>query len=175
MQYGRGHELRDLAQAEQHISEGSEHIEWQRGVVDILERISTCVEATEGARALLTIFLKEQAQREQDRDRSASAWIPTPLQQYRLHRGPIRRPTSKSRSIANRKANSLVKREQDGQVCARFDGGVAPPSTVPLEQPQPVDHRTDLELPVQREQDGDQVRASLAGGDVESSSTAPVG
>jgi len=55
-------------QAKQHIAEGAEHIQWQREVVAILERISTSAEAIEGARALLTALLDAQAQREQDRE-----------------------------------------------------------------------------------------------------------
>ena len=56
-------------QTEQHIAKGDEHIKWQRDVVDMLERISTVAEATEGARALLATFLAVQAQRQQVRDR----------------------------------------------------------------------------------------------------------
>jgi hypothetical protein len=69
-------------QAEQHIAEGAEHIQWQREVVAILERISTSAEAIEGARALLTALLDAQAQREQDREhildcnRDSSSTVP---------------------------------------------------------------------------------------------------
>src|SRR5262249_42712810 len=64
----REHGFQHLAQAQQHETKVAEHIKWQREVVDILERISTCAEATEGARALLTEFLKTQAQLEQGCD-----------------------------------------------------------------------------------------------------------
>ena len=158
----RKHEFQRLAQAEQDIAEGAEHIKWQREVVDILERISACAEATEGARALLTILLETQAQREQDRDQirlglDCNSCLAAPLAQPVDHRTDLELP---------------AQHEQDGdQIPASLDGDVASPSTIPLAQP--VDHRTDLELPAQREQDGDQIPASLDG-DVASPSTVPL-
>jgi ribosomal protein L16/L10AE len=65
----RGQEIQHPAQAEQHIAEGAKHIEWQREVLAILERVSMSAEAIEGARAVLTTLLEAQAQREQERVR----------------------------------------------------------------------------------------------------------
>src|SRR5580765_7742980 len=63
-------QFQHLAQAaEQNVAVGAKHIEWQREVVTILERVSVSAEAIDGARALLTTFLETQAQREQDRER----------------------------------------------------------------------------------------------------------
>ena len=142
----REHEFQRLTQAEQDIAEGAEHIKWQREVVGILERISACAEATEGARALLTILIKTQAQREQDGDRIRASLD-----------GDVVSPSAVPLAQAVDHQTDLelaVQREQGGdQIRASLDGDVVSPSTVPLAQA--LDHQTDLELAVQSEQDGD--------------------
>jgi len=159
----REHEFQRLAQADQDIADGAEHVKWQREVVDILERISACAEATEGARAVLTILLKTQAQREQQGGQTRAnldviSPSTVPLAQVLDHQTDL---------------ELAVQREQDGDpICASLNGNVASPSTVPLGQPEPIEHRTDLAAPVQRERDGDPLHASLHG-DIASPSTVP--
>ena len=160
----REHEFQRLTQAEQDIAEGAEHIKWQREVVGILERISACAEATEGARALLTILIKTQAQREQDGDQIRASLD-----------GDVASPSAVPLAHVLDHQTDLeiaVQREHHGdQIRAGLDGDVVSPSTVPLARL--LDHQTDLELTVQREQGGDQIRASLEG-DAVSPSTVPL-
>jgi hypothetical protein len=179
-----------LTHAEQHIAKGDKHIKWQREVVDILERISTSAEATEGARALLTAFLEAQAQHQQIRDRiRASLYGNTdppstmplpPLEAQAQHEqdhghGRIFVSLAKSDSCSTVpptlfEAHAQPKLDGD-QIHLSPDCNLGSSSTVP--RGQSIDNRNDLEVQAQREQDGDEIRLGL-NCNVDSPSTIPL-
>jgi hypothetical protein len=133
-------ELQYPAQTNQHIAEGIEHvntasqqIKWQREVLALLERIGTCAEAIEGARALLTSLLEAQA-REQDHDRiradlDCDLDSPSSI--------PLDQPVDPRNDLA---APTQGEQDQD-RIRASLDCGLNSPSAVPLGQP--VGHRNE--------------------------------
>jgi hypothetical protein len=134
-------ELQHPAQTKQHLADGAEHvnftasqqIKWQREVLAVLERVSTCAEAIEGARALLTSLLEAQAP-EQDRDRlrpsldcNLDSPSTTPLSQLADQRNDL-------------EAQAQGEQNHD-QICSSLDCNLDPPSTTPLGHP--VEHRNE--------------------------------
>jgi hypothetical protein len=131
-------ELQHSAQTKQRISEGAEYvnftasqqIRWQREVLAIVERISTCAEAIEGARALLTSLLEAQAGK-QDHDPICSS-LDCNLDP------PSTLPLGQS--VDQRNDLEAQAREQNcDRSRASPDCNADSPSTPPLGQP--VDHR----------------------------------
>jgi hypothetical protein len=133
-------ELQRPAQTKQHIAEGAGHvnfaasqqIKWQREVLAILERISTCAEAIEGARALLTSLLEAQA-REQDHDRIRASFdcdLDSPSTAL------LAQPVDQRNDL-----EAQAQGEQDDRTCSSLDCNLHSPSTIPLGRP--VDHRNE--------------------------------
>ena len=140
-------QFQHLAQAaEQNVAVGAKHIEWQREVVTILERISVSAEAIDGARVLLTTFLETQAQREQDRERmrpildcNLDSSSTVPLAQ------PVDQPNEATAvdAVAGPHlcvADRMPEQGQDG-IRASLDCNLDSSSTAPLAQP--VDQRNE--------------------------------
>jgi hypothetical protein len=131
----REQELQRPAQTKQHIAEVTEHvnfaasqqIRWQREVPAILERVSTCAEAIEGARALLTSLLEAQA-REKDRGRIRDSLNCTPDSPSTV---PLGQPVDQRNDLA-----AQAQDEQDReQIHASLDCNLDSPSTIPPGQP----------------------------------------
>src|SRR5580765_2803250 len=133
-------QFQHLAQAaEQNVAVGAKHIEWQREVVTILERVSVSAEAIDGARALLTTFLETQAQREQDRERmrpmgcnldsSSTAPLAQPVDQ-RNEATAVDGAAGPHFCVADR----MPEQGQDG-IRASLDCNLDSSSTAPLAQP----------------------------------------
>jgi hypothetical protein len=163
-------ELQHPAQTQQHRAQGAEYvnftasqqIRWQREVLAIVERISTCTEAIEGARALLTSLLEAQAC-EQDGDRIRAS------RDCNLDSPSIIPP---GQPVDQPNDLEVQACEQDGdRTRAGRDCNLDSPSNAPLGQP--VDQPNDLEARA-CEQDGDQTRAS-DDYSLDSSSAVPLG
>ena len=127
-------ELPHPAQTKQYMAEGAGHvnfaasrqIKWQREVLAILERISTCAEAIEGARALLTSLLEAQA-REQDRNRICAS-LDCDLDSPSIV--PLGQPADQRNDV-----KAQAQGEPYDRICASFDCDLDSPSTTPLGQP----------------------------------------
>jgi hypothetical protein len=162
-------ELQHPARTKQHLAEGAEYvnftvsqqIRWQREVLAIVERISTCAEAIEGARAVLTSLLEAQA-REQDRDR-IHARLDCNLDSPST--GPLGQPVDQRNDL-----EAQVREQDRDRIHARLDCNLDSPSTIPLGQP--VDQRNDLEAQA-REQDRDRIHVRL-NCNLDSPSTGPL-
>jgi hypothetical protein len=147
-------ELQHLAQSKQRIAESAEYvnftasqqIRWQREVLAIVERISTCAEAIEGARGLLTSLLEAQA-REQDRDASLDCNLAAPSTAL------LPQPADQRNDL-----EAQVQGEQNHDpICSSPECNLDSPSTIPLGKP--VDQRNHFEAQT-CERDCDRIRAS---------------
>jgi hypothetical protein len=162
-------ELQYPVQTKQHIAEGakyvnftvSQQIRWQREVLAIVERVSTCAEAIEGARGVLNSLLEAQAC-EQARDRihaSLDCKLDSPSTI------PLGQPVDQRNDL-----EAQARGQDRDRVHVRLDCNLDSPSTAPLRQS--VDHGNDLEAQW-REQDRDRVHVRLDC-NLDSPSTAPL-